>query len=380
MLRQMPKRRFSTFVSSPTDFQSLTNQPPISIRLKRVSDPTTDTDVKLMPPPSNLIRTPPPSTKPAFDLSTVDLVYLCKYCEESAPSFDQIHSHWLNCHKKATNIDVSSQRFCYRITMKVRCLHCTDNVTFYTIRKHMETQHSKRLYAFAKNISEKLECGVCSTVAKSAADMEGHFLSKHMDISCARNDLKIEPLSSLNDEIIKTLLEQGDSGTFRCGFCHRFFTCRYDYEQHHNERHATLQPLYEINGTDVIKYGCHLCRDIFTDEKEAVKHIKAHLPNANYMCKFCPKRFQHVQMVKKHHLLIHKSIDAGYRIVDARENIQSFYPMTMNFANGLLLIFGDLTRTKYADVERLVSYVNDLNKSAIEQQPGKIGNRRQTML
>lgn len=96
---------------------------------------------------------------------------------------------------------------------------------------------------------------------------------------------------------------------------------------------------------------------------------------------------------------MHEGKDFGYRLVNARENLNLFYQMTLTFSNGLALIWGDLLNTKYGGADRLIKYINELNEEQRRKQEsalgtismsttsstastnaGKISRRRQTLL
>lgn len=390
-LRQQPKRRFSMYVSSSNDFQPSTSgsQPPISLRLKRISDPVGDG--QKMPPPK-LVRVVSVKKVEKVDLTTMDLVYACSYCKIRGLSFDSIQQHWLNDHKKNDN-DPIAKRFSYRISRQVKCVFCTAQLTFYTIKSHMQVSHPTQGYAFAKYCkepSDTIECGICGAGMQNIPTLQQHFCSDHPQTQ--QISTKIEPLPFLNDAIVEALLQHGDRGTFKCSYCYRFYPCRYDYEQHHKKEHSTAIPRYETNGKEVIKYGCTNCRDIYTDEKLALGHLRSHIKQS-FQCLYCPKKEQDIKLIQMHHQLIHKSNEPGYR----RENLNSFYEMTLTFSNGLTLTWGDLLHTKYGGVERLLAYINDLNKVQLQQlkstnaanpapiaaptnNASRINRRRQTLL
>lgn len=398
-LRQQPKRRFSTFIPSPPEFQPSTSgsQPPISLRLKRISDPVPDE--QKMPPPK-LVKSLSTKKSDKVDFNFLNLIYVCNYCKTQVDSFQKIHSHWLAVHKKGNSNDPIAKRFSYRITMRIKCIYCPADVTFQTIRAHMDEQHGKCPYAFAKldaNQNDKLLCGMCSANVPNIEALQMHFRSDHPQSQ--RPETKIEPMPMINDSILDILTQQGDCGTFKCIYCSRHFPCRYDYEQHHKKEHATSVEKYEINGKDVIKYGCNICREMYTDENLAIEHWRSHLQQW-YRCLYCPKKVQFLKLIPTHHELIHNSSEIGFRIVNAHDNLNSLFQITLTFSNGLTMIWGDVLSTKYGGVERLVNYINQLNEQQRQQElktlkatlvsasnapkmvspAAKIGSRRQTHL
>lgn len=396
-LRQQPKRRFSTYIPSAFESQPSTStaQPPISLRFKRVSDPVSDE--QKMPPPK-AVKLLPLKKVEKVDLSSLNLIYVCNYCLFQSDSFDKIHEHWLSVHKKGDNSDPIAKRFCYRVTQMVKCVLCSSNLTYQTIRTHMDQVHANCQYAFCKysELIDKLQCGICGINAPDVSALQNHFRTNHPQSK--RSDMKIEPLPILNDAILEALLQQGDSGTFKCTYCCKHFPCRYDYEQHHNEEHGTNRQRYETNGKDVIKYGCHYCRDIYTDENMAIVHLRSHIQQW-FQCTHCTKKVQYIKLIQTHLQLMHEGKEFGYRLVNARENLNLFYQMTLTFSNGLALIWGDLLNTKYGGADRLVKYINELNEeqrrkqesalgtistpatsSAASTNAGKVCRRRQTLL
>lgn len=396
-LRQQPKRRFSTFVSSPQELQPSTSnaQPPISLRFKRISDPSPVEQPKMPPPIPNVLEA---ATKPEIiNLSSLNLIYLCNYCDFHADTFDKVHAHWLRVHKKGE--DPVAKRFSYRVTRQLKCVYCTQKntmVTYQTIRTHMLTKHPGCAYVFAIHDAnaelDTIQCGICWANVKSVDQLISHFVAAH-PIS-QKPDRKIEPLPIMTDGILSVLQTQGDQGTFKCKYCSCYYSCRYDYEQHHKESHTNLLENYELNGKDIVKYGCFICRQTKTDETMAIDHIHSHI-GMLYQCMHCKKKVKLLSMLDVHNKISHKDKPVAFAIVNAREQINLYYQMTLTFSNGLTLNWGDVLKTKYGDAVRIVKYINDLNSATHKNQlkqatalaagrangiAGKIGQRRQTLL
>lgn len=385
-LRQQPKRRFSMYVPSPNETQPSTSstQPPISLRLKRISDPLSDE--QKMPPP-RVFKMMPIKKAEKVDVTTLDLINVCNYCEFESNLFENVYSHWLRVHKKGD--DPISKRFCYRVTKKVKCVYCTDNVTFQTIRAHVQSKHPDCAYIFAKHTENSLynqiQCGVCSKDVDNIAQLETHFSTDHPQ--CQKTDWKFEPLPIINDFVLDVLLQQGDQGTFKCIYCRQYFPSRYDYEQHHNEYHPTNERKYELNGKDIIKYRCFICRTIKSDEGSAIEHLRSHIPSW-FQCLHCPKKLKQLRTMQVHHQMAHEELEIAFKVVSARDSLNSYYQMILTFSNGLTLTWGDVVNTKYGGVDRLMKYVNQLDETQRQQQlnllrsnsGGKICQRRQTLL
>lgn len=398
-LRQNPKRRFSTYIPSTPEFVTTNSQPPISLRLKRISDPISDD--QMMPPPTKSLKI----KKSSVNIAELHLIYLCSHCPTSSKTFDEIHSHWLKIHKKDDDSDPTVKRFCYRVTEKVRCLFCNEHVTYYSIREHMSLSHPKAVYAFVKystvndtndsSTNNKMRCGICSTKVDSNFNAQNHFRFDHRPSQ--RHGMKFELMPMLNDSILNVLLQQGDRGTFKCKYCSQYFTCRYDFERHHQQSHGSLTESYDINGSDVIKYGCYMCNDVYTDRNEAIEHIRNHLQQS-YQCPYCPTiKANNIETIRKHHQLVHKTRSIEYKMVHTNQNLQSYYQMKVTFSNGLQLLWGEILDTQYGKKEQLINYIRELSELERRAQmkkfsigsttiqsikvPVKIGDRRrQTLL
>lgn len=435
-LRQAPKRRFSTYVPSTNDMNqqpstSSTLQPPISLRFKRISDPIEDSQ-KMPPPKLNKItikKTIPPSTTPTtsmpivtpienVNLSQMGLIYVCYHCQHQADNFESIQAHWLKVHKKGE--DPTTKRFFYRISKLVRCVYCpigTDqNLTYQTIRKHINDQHKNNPHVYAMHKSnvtnaQSMECGQCGKVLTSIAALQTHFEIEHRAQQKLSATLLAEPLPMINDSILNALQQQGDQGTFKCSYCGCFFSCRYDYDQHHREQHPILAQKYELNGKDIIKYGCHICSQTKTDELTAIEHLRAHYP-IFYQCQYCTARFKYLSLIVPHHNSIHTDTQVKFKMICQQDHFIATMHLTLTFSNGLTLMWGDVINTKCGGADRLRKLINNLIETQNQQQlseyneqikskdstaastadgarglmsgagtmPGKIGHRRQTHL
>lgn len=459
-LRQQPKRRFSTYIPSTNDMcqqpstaQPQQQQPPISLRFKRISDPIADTEK--MPPPKiskitvkkamPAVSTAPPTTiamptatttaptmpKPMLmpnpmsmekvDLNALGLIYLCYHCEHQTDNFDAIHAHWLKVHKKGE--DPTTKRFCYRLTKQVRCVYCPNDdsssssssiFTYQTIRKHLTSNHKNCPYAYAKrnpsNAPNKpMECGQCGKVMPTIADLQMHFEAKHKSLQ-KPTPSSIDPLPMINDATLNALLEQGDQGTFKCAYCSCFYSCRYDYDQHHREDHRMIPQKYELNGKYVIKYGCYVCPQIKTDEAAAIEHIRAHFP-IGYQCQYCPTQFKFLSAIVPHHATAHDAnLPVRFKLICTQDHFIACTQLILTFSNGLTLLWGDVMNTKFGGESRLRKWVGSLIEQQNQQQlkaynevikskdftgngpdaggssggpgmiAGKIGHRRQTHL
>lgn len=401
-LRRMPQRRQSMFVSSPSEFlqSTSTDHPPISIRIKRITNPIS-VDDKMMPPPSTMFKVIP-SRKEIDSSMQKSLIYLCNYCSVEAANFDEIHSHWCQIHKDENFTDPEANQFLYRVTMKVQCIYCIEHVTFYTIQDHIQKMHPTKLFAFARpstapSENNSLQCGVCPLKLANDIDLIRHFRSTHED---QQRITKIQPMPLLNDQIIDDLLKQGEHKTIQCLYCDQHFLCANDFKKHHDHEHALCLQMTKNWNTNknCIKYECSTCNYYHTDENAIIVHIRENHAQPLYQCLHCTKKLSDKAVIRAHHELVHNTTEIGYRTVDAHESLPLYNQMKITFSNGLTLIWGDIAFTKYGRLKHLVDVVNKGNEidrqkyiksasqssnpsSNVVTSPGRIGNqRRQTHL
>lgn len=410
-------------------------QPPISMRFKRISDPIADTQ-KMPPPKFSKITikktTPTTSTTMAsttmaaatmptkkIDLNTLGLIYLCYHCQHQTDNFDAIHAHWLKMHKKGE--DPKTKRFCYSVTKSVRCVYCPNDgkghsgngpiFTYQTIRQHLLQKHKNCPQAYAMhhpNASNgPMECGQCAKAVPTIDALQIHFEFEHKHLQKSTLSSQNDPLPIINDATLNALLQQGDQGTFKCAYCSCFYSCRYDYEQHHQENHRSIPQKYELNGKDVIKYGCFNCAQTKTDELSAIEHLRAHFP-IGYQCQYCTTKFKFLSAIVPHHKVAHDStLQVRFKMISTQDHFTACMELMLTFSNGLTMLWGDVMNTKFGGVDRLRKLVadlietqnqnqlkayNDVIKSkdstgaggsasgAVMMVPGKIGHRRQTHL
>lgn len=452
-LRQQPKRRFSTYIPSTIDISqqqstpstpstpSTAQQPPISLRFKRISDTIADTEK--MPPPkiskvtakkatpvvstasaatatmsttTTTVTTTAPMLTEKVDLNALGLIYLCYHCDFQTDAFDTIHAHWLKVHKKGE--DPTTKRFCYRLTKQVRCVYCpngdSSSFTYQTIREHLAGSHKNSAYAYVKQnpsntVDKPMECGQCTRILPTITDLQMHFNAKHKNLQ-KPTPSSIDPLPIINDATLDALLEQGDQGTFKCAYCSCFYSCRYDYEQHHREDHRMIPQKYELNGKYVIKYGCFVCTQMKTDEAVAIEHIRAHFP-IGYQCQYCPTQFKFLSAIVPHHETAHDAnLPVRFKLTCAQDHFTACTQLILTFSNGLTLLWGDVMNTRFGGEVRLRKWVGNLIDQQNQQQmkafnelikskdfngkgpaagssagaagmmAGKIGHRRQTHL
>lgn len=394
-IRQMPKRRASMFVSSPSELTSSSSsnpQPPIpKIRFKRIN-----IDENLMPPPAKVSRVYGPRNDSNTNRSS--LIYQCDYCSmngSSSPQLEDIRLHWQQAHQKDNSDDPEAKQFRYRATVQVLCVHCNETMAFASIWEHLSRMHSNANFAFAKfnpNPSADIHCGMCLKRVSNNNELEVHFSNEH--ISSINSKAKVQPLPFFNDTIVETLIDQGNHESVKCSYCQEKFICKFDYEQHHQQYHPANVESHEPTDSNIIKYGCIECQMYSTNRNNIISHIwKKHI-QSRYQCLYCSKETQFQKLIRTHHELAHKSNDVKYRIVDATKNVPSFYRMSMNFSNGLVLFWGDILKTKFSQVKQLIDHVNELNRAELESYtqsteasvndvptPGRIGfRRRQTHL
>ncbi|KAJ6635637.1 hypothetical protein Bhyg_14223 [Pseudolycoriella hygida] len=115
---------------------------------------------------------------------------------------------------------------------------------------------------------------------------------------------------------------------------------------------------------DPIMYGCINCAETSASETEMVTHIRKHL--LQYQCKFCEKRFSHLEMIKVHHEIMHASKDVTYRNIDINENLDKYLAMKIIFPNGLVFTKGSAKYTKYGQMDGNIKLIAELDAKELE--------------
>lgn len=318
-LRQNPRRRFSVYIPSTSEFVA-PSQPPISIRLKRINNN--------QPPNIGLISSPPNGCRVVENPNlsenrTKSFLYVCVICSLSCDTFEEIYAH---CHKAH-----EFEEFSFGVTERVRCVFCEDDVTFYSIREHMSTMHPMKMYAFAKytsRMAEPLLCGICSKKCECIEDLQKHFRFEHPS---GHRPKAIEPMPTIDDQTLDTLTQ-----------------------------HSHCNGINIPTNSSVKQYKCFICNETNAKRLELVKHIRTHLQQV-YQCLFCVTKTTELNEIRKHHRQVHNSQSTEYRVTNARDNLHSYYQIKIKFANGLQMILGDVLKTRYGQVEELIEAVNELN-------------------
>lgn len=95
-----------------------------------------------------------------------------------------------------------------------------------------------------------------------------------------------------------------------------------------------------------------------------VAHIRSHV--LQYQCKFCEKRFNHLEMIKVHHDIMHQSKDETYRNIDVSENLSKFAAMKIIYPNGFVLTKAEAKHTSYGVMDDIVAIVNEMNENDLD--------------
>lgn len=365
----MPKRRFSTFVSSPSSFispskttssgSSATTQPeflpPITIKiLKTKKSFVTATEITYDPTSLSQILN--------------DFIYVCIYCKHTALSFKDIRNHWFETHKMSTSNASTFGRFCFQITKRVRCIYCLTEMTYQGIHNHILTMHQDQQYAFAKS-QIKIECGLCQYTSNNWANLKLHFNRLHM--MNASNVIQTEPMEFINNQVLERLLDQGSTAEYKCSLCTRFFPSLENYENHHKNMHKNQIQSFEVTRTNTVTYGCPKCHEVFTDENKALKHVRVHIVPL-FQCDYCQKVINDQIEMKNHLKQVHRTMETNYQTIDSGHALAAYLQMRLTFSNGLQVIWGDVINTKYGGrsrLLRLITEMHDLNASSSSAIP-----------
>lgn len=297
-------------------------------------------------------------------------IYMCYHCEFNDDDFEKVFEHWVEHHKcsmftspkSATKLDLMTGRpFWFKISKMVKCFYCADKLNFNEIRKHFDKNHPTE-YPVTTGLQNTLLCGHCDKAFSNSSELEGHYTESHHLFY--RMQLDSEPLDFLTQQLLSKLMKHGCSDKLKCLLCQELFDNKLDFNKHQQIHHAAKHVQCSSVDNKIVHYGCSVCRESFTNEKYALKHIRGH--NLQYMCTFCDKIVNYLKLIKSHNEIMHNSTDLLYRNVIVRENLGNYLKMTITFANGLTLSKADVIHTTFGDINKLIRYIEELNADELE--------------
>lgn len=304
-------------------------------------------------------------SKPAFSGS---INFVCYHCIFKSQNPTIIYKHWKENHKfpKITtkNIEFPSRPFMFRILKIFQCCYCRRCSHYKDLKIHIQRSHPFQTFAMIDNLNPK-KCALCLHEFNADTDVIDHFKESHKNLAI---DNAIEPDNYLTDELVDEVVSVLPKEQVKCTQpnCNIIFFSMAELEGHTNEKHRGTQIQFDSIPNDPIMYGCISCQEINSSESAMVAHIRSHL--LQFQCKFCEgeKRFNHLDMIKAHHKIMHNSTDETYLDIDVNEYLDKYSAMKIIFPNGFVLTKADAKRTKYGNMDDIIKWVTELNVKDLE--------------
>lgn len=245
--------------------------------------------------------------------------FMCAYCPKLFMIPQLVYEHWKKNHLK-TNV-----AFMFRIAKVFKCCYCRYANTYDELKRHFDEKHSTETFAMIDKINQR-ECGLCSTKFSNASTelIVDHFKQHHNAIGT--DTIKLE--SYLTDEWLEKIIAE-------------------------KVIRKTKSPCKQI------LYNCPSCPSAScSDQFEMVAHIRKHF--LRFKCNCCPKTFEKIEMLQKHHANEHQD-EAALNVVRANENLANYLDMRIIFPNGLAVTKRECVNTKFGAMDELAEMVQKLN-------------------
>lgn len=303
--------------------------------------------------------------------------YVCYNCIFKAQSPTTIYKHWKENHKfpKRTTktVVIPGRPFKFRILKTFQCCYCRRNTSYADLKNHTERSHPNETFAMIDNLNPK-KCALCSYEFNNAnTDVIDHFKESHNQL---KPETSIELQKYVSDELVDEIVSLLPREQVKCiqPNCNIVFFSMAELDSHTNEKHAGSEAQFVSIPNDPIMYGCTACPETNSNESAMVGHIRDHF--LLFQCKFCDNRYNHLEMLKDHHSIMHQSKDATYRNIDVSEYLDKCSAMKIIFPNGLVLTKAEAKHTRYGAMDGITKLLTEMNIKDLEmlqkQQEEKI--------
>ncbi|KAJ6646127.1 hypothetical protein Bhyg_01337 [Pseudolycoriella hygida] len=298
---------------------------------------------------------------------TESINYVCYHCIYKSQSPTIIYKHWKENHKfpKITtrNIEFPSRPFMFRTIKIFQCCYCRRCSHYRDLKVHCQRTHPKQTFAMIDKLNPD-KCAFClHEFSSSNTNAIEHFNEFHKNLA---TDNLTEPNNYFNNELIEQITAVLPRDQVKCTHtnCNIIFFSKAELLAHTTEKHPGSDMQFVSIPNDPIMYGCINCAETSASETEMVTHIRKHL--LQYQCKFCEKRFSHLEMIKVHHEIMHASKDVTYRNIDINENLDKYLAMKIIFPNGLVFTKGSAKYTKYGQMDGNIKLIAELDAKELE--------------
>ncbi|XP_031638489.1 zinc finger protein 37-like [Contarinia nasturtii] len=268
------------------------------------------------------------------------LLYSCYWCYNGNQTFigstvEEVHDHWLSEHSEQPE-----EKFRFYTEPLVKCYYCEVITTYKGMQEHFEKKHkSSNIHFVNVNVNDK--CPMCDHVCDNLPE---HIDTKHNAI------LKLDMfnVNRFATEEIKRLLAIDVYKKQQCNHCGEIFErekeCRFHNEKKHSEEAVSMRGVFDNEQKGLISACC----DDFISPLNFFNHLNEH--NFEFLCHNCNLKFEQLETVAQHDLVIHKSHTLHIRRSSLSRTLRNmFYRTKMCYGNGLVLYKQNVRGTDYDD-------------------------------
>lgn len=338
-----------------------------------------DDDEIVVPPITIPIPSSPPPPSASTSLAIVKplqetlntnphVSFICYHCIKRCSTIDELKQHWNQMHKlpktTSSNITYPGRPFLFKIVKILSCFHCKTSGKFSEIKQHSLRCHPNQTL-MCVSISNNKQCGQCDFLFNTEKELEEHYEKEHF-----KNNINSDKDAAffMNQEFLDELLNINNCIKYKCEYCDLVIDDKIEMKVHCTEIHPINQICIKEASSE-IQYACSMCKDIFNEEFEAIRHIRNHGPT--YKCNYCEKNFKSTKMLRTHHEIIHNKSDSSFRTQDLTDQMDNYLNMKVIFPNGLILLKNDLAKTNYGNFDEIMSKIEHWNQQDKQEKSDK---------
>lgn len=210
--------------------------------------------------------------------------FFCNSCNEAFASIKERNNHKMECCiKMAKNVrrfEIGDEFECYLCKRKIKRLS--------DLRRHMRGKHDPN--------ADKFTCKYCKKIFMMETSLQSHLcrgITKgtphERSFECYLCKSKMKLLASLQRHMRGK--HHPDADKFKCTLCSKSFMVESSLQSHQCRRITKNSPKL---------VPCDFCGKIMNKGSLYYHRIKRHSPAGTIICRFCPKRFATIELLKAH--------------------------------------------------------------------------------
>lgn len=285
--------------------------------------------------------------------------FICFHCIKRCNTIDELKQHWNQMHKlpktTSNSITYPGRPFLFKIVKIISCFHCKTTGKFIDVKQHSLRCHPNQSF-MCVSVANNKQCGQCDFLFNTEKELEEHYEKEHFKNNAISDK---DATFFMDQEFLELLLKINNCVKYKCEYCDLIIDDKEEMRTHCTEIHPINQVCIKEASND-IQYACSMCKDIFSEEFEALRHIRSHGPT--FKCNYCEKNFKSTKMLKQHHEIIHNKSDSTYRTQDLNDQMENYMNMKVIFPNGLILLKNDLAKTNYGKLDEMMAKIEHWNQ------------------